>query len=44
MMHSQSKIEAHLLEEPLDCLCEASAVYLAIEDNILPHFEYVRRV
>ncbi|CAG8609586.1 8509_t:CDS:2 [Paraglomus occultum] len=44
MTHLVSKIEALLLEEPLDSLCGASAVYLAIENNILPPFEYVRGV
>ena len=44
MTHLVSKIEALLLEEPLDSLCGASAVYLAIENNNLPPFEYVRGV
>ena len=44
MIHLISKIEALLLEEPLDSLCGASAVYLAIENNNLPPFEYVRGV
>ncbi|CAG8618848.1 11710_t:CDS:2 [Ambispora gerdemannii] len=44
MSHLVSKIEALLLEEPLDSLCGASAVYLAIENNNLPPFEYVREV
>ncbi|CAG8476034.1 5413_t:CDS:2 [Paraglomus occultum] len=42
MTHLISKIEALLLEEPLDSLCGASAVYLTIENNILPSLKYVR--
>ena len=44
MAHLVSKIETLLLEESLDSLCGASAVYLAIENNILPSFDYVRGV
>ncbi|CAG8577818.1 10796_t:CDS:2 [Ambispora gerdemannii] len=44
MAHLVSKIEALLLEEPLDSLCGALAVYLVIENNILPSFDYVRGV
>jgi hypothetical protein len=39
-----AKIEALLLEEPLDNLCGASAVYLTIENNILPPLEHVREI
>ncbi|CAG8655334.1 10356_t:CDS:2, partial [Paraglomus occultum] len=44
MAYLVSTIEAFLIEEPLDSLCGASAVYLAIENNNLPPFEYVRGV
>jgi hypothetical protein len=44
MTHLVSKIEALLLKEPLDSLCGASAVYLAIENNVLPPFECIRGV
>ncbi|RHZ84692.1 hypothetical protein Glove_78g101 [Diversispora epigaea] len=39
-----SKIETLFLEEPLDSLCGASAVYLTIENNILPSLEHVREI
>ncbi|RHZ48169.1 hypothetical protein Glove_557g24 [Diversispora epigaea] len=42
MIHLISKIEALLLEEPLDSLCSASAVYLTIENDILPSLENIR--
>ena len=42
MTHLISKIEALLLEEPLDSLCGASAVYLTIENDILPSLENIR--
>lgn len=38
------KIEALLLKEPLDSLCGASAVYLTIENDILPPLEHVREI
>src|SRR5437764_829041 len=44
LAHLVSKIEALLLEEPLDRLCGASAVCLLIENSILPSFDYVRGV
>ncbi|CAG8458193.1 10912_t:CDS:2 [Ambispora leptoticha] len=44
MTYLVSKIKALLLEELLDSLCDASAVYLAIENNLLPPFKYVRGV
>jgi hypothetical protein len=31
-------------KEPLDNLCDASAVYLTIENNILPPLEHVREI
>ncbi|RGB22328.1 hypothetical protein C1646_677932 [Rhizophagus diaphanus] len=34
------KVEALLLKEPLDSLCGTSAVYLTIENDILPPLEY----
>ncbi|CAB4401201.1 unnamed protein product [Rhizophagus irregularis] len=34
------RVEALLLKEPLDSLCGASAVYLMIENDILPPLEY----
>ena len=38
------KVEALLLKEPLDSLCGTSAVYLTIENDILPPLEYVRGI
>ncbi|CAB5367293.1 unnamed protein product [Rhizophagus irregularis] len=38
------RVEALLLKEPLDSLCGASAVYLMIENDILPPLEYVREI
>ena len=39
-----AKIEALLLQEPLDTLCGATVVYLTIEDNTLPPYDKVREV
>ncbi|RHZ87818.1 hypothetical protein Glove_30g119 [Diversispora epigaea] len=44
MAHLVSKIEALLLKEPLDTLCGASAVYLTIENDILPSLGNVREI
>ncbi len=44
MSNLVAKVEALLLEEPLDSLCGASAVYLTIENNILPPLEHVREI
>ncbi len=38
------KVKALLLNEPLDSLCGASAVYLTIENDILPSLEDVRDI
>ena len=39
-----AKIEALLLQEPLDTLCGATVVYLTIEDNTLPPYDKVREI
>ena len=44
MMNLVAKIETFLLEESLNSLCGASAVYLTIENNILPPIERVRDI
>ncbi|RHZ53199.1 hypothetical protein Glove_444g14 [Diversispora epigaea] len=44
MAHLVFKNEALLLEEPLESLCGASAIYLTIENNILSSFEQVRDI
>ncbi|CAG8570494.1 7558_t:CDS:2 [Acaulospora morrowiae] len=44
MTHLVSKIEALLLDEPLNSLCGMSAVYLTIENNILSSLEYIREI
>lgn len=44
MTNLVAKVEAFLLEESLNSLCGASAVYLTIENNILPPIERVRDI
>ena len=44
MLNLIAKVEALLLQESFDTLCEASVVYLTIEDNILPPYEKVREI
>ena len=39
-----AKIEALLLQEPLDTLCGATVIYLTIEDNTLPPYDKVREI
>ena len=39
-----AKIEALLLQEPLDTLCGATVVYLTIEDNTLPPYDKVQEI
>ena len=39
-----AKIEALLLQEPLDTLCGATVVYLTIEENTLPPYDKVRKI
>ncbi|RHZ67779.1 hypothetical protein Glove_299g81 [Diversispora epigaea] len=44
MVHLVFKIKELLLEEPLESLCGASAIYLTIGNNILSSFEQVRDI
>jgi len=44
MSNLVAKVEALLLQESFDTLCEASVVYLTIEDNILPPYDKVREI
>ncbi|RHZ53200.1 hypothetical protein Glove_444g15 [Diversispora epigaea] len=44
MAHLVFKNEALLLEEPLESLCGASAIYLTIENNILSSFEQAEKI
>jgi len=41
MSNLVTKVEALLLQESFDTLCEASVVYLTIENNILPPYDKV---
>jgi len=41
MSNLVAKIEAFLLQESLDTLCETSVIYLTIENNILPPYNDV---
>ena len=45
MSNLVAKVEALLLQESFDTLCEVSVVYLTIEDNILlPPYDKVREI
>ena len=44
MSNLVAKVEALLLQESLDTLCEASVIYLTIEDNTLPPYNDVREI
>jgi hypothetical protein len=43
-MSLEAKVEALLLKEPLDSLCGASAVFLTIENDVLPPLELIREI
>ena len=44
MSNLVAKIEAFLLQESLDTLCETSVIYLTIENNILPPYNDVWKI
>ncbi|CAG8564746.1 7563_t:CDS:2 [Funneliformis mosseae] len=44
MLNLIAKVEALLLQESFDTLCEASIVYLTIEDNISPPYDKVQEI
>ena len=44
MANLVAKIEELLVCDTLDALCEASVVYLTIEDNVLPPYNKVREL
>ena len=44
MSNLVAKIEALLLQESFDTLCEASVIYLTIKDNTLPPYNDVREI
>ena len=44
MSNLVAKVETLLLQESFDTLCEASVVYLTIEDNILSPYDKVQKI
>jgi hypothetical protein len=44
MTNLAAKVEAFLLEGSLNSLCGVSAVYLTIENNVLPPIEHIRDI
>jgi len=44
MSNLVAKVEALLLQELFDTLCEVFVIYLIIEDNILPLYDKVQEI
>ena len=44
MLNLVAKIEAFLLQESFNILCETFVIYLTIENNILPLYDKVQKI